>query len=272
MGKKAVRRITAGTKDQIRRLVDVLYHFLPLSARGKDAVTFRSIFAESGREEWLEGHPSKRRALQAAWENVIRYHPRLPYRLIRKIVPAAIDYRRYKRNPLLQEELDALTEALLALDFYMRRELGEIELEEELPAITIPPKELVHRLEEHDLHDAVRTEPLQLFRDGHFNEAVRRAAERFEDALRDRSGLDDHGRTLMANAFRPDGGVLRLVNVEAENQRDFQEGFQFLAMGMIQAIRNVFSHGDEERRPPEECYEMLLFLNWLFRHLGLAET
>jgi len=26
-------------------------------------------------------------------------------------------------------------------------------------------------------------------------------------------------------------------------------------------------HGDENTRSPEECYEMLLYLNWLFRHL-----
>jgi len=75
----------------------------------------------------------------------------------------------------------------------------------------------------------------------------------------------------MAEAFRS-GGVLRFVNVEAENRGDFQEGFQFLAMGMMAAIRNVFSHGDEERRPPEQCYEILLVVNWLFRHLELAET
>lgn len=37
-------------------------------------------------------------------------------------------------------------------------------------------------------------------------------------------------------------------------------------------------HGDEERRQPEECFEMLMFINWMFRCLledtetdGIAE-
>lgn len=40
-----------------------------------------------------------------------------------------------------------------------------------------------------------------------------------------------------------------------------------LTMGMMSAIRNVFSHGDEEQRSPEEAFEMLLFINWLYRLL-----
>lgn len=41
----------------------------------------------------------------------------------------------------------------------------------------------------------------------------------------------------------------------------------FMAMGMMRAIRNVFSQGDEAQRSPEVCFEMLLFFNWLFRQL-----
>lgn len=43
-------------------------------------------------------------------------------------------------------------------------------------------------------------------------------------------------------------------------------------MGMMSSIRNVFSHGDEGRRSSEECFEMLMFLNWLFGHLDEAEV
>jgi len=167
-----------------------------------------------------------------------------------------------------------LSEVLNDLDIDMRKELAEIDLDVDLPPITVAPDELIRRLEQYDLHDALRPEPLQLFRDGHFNEAVRRASERFETVVRDQSDELHHrsGRALMAQAFRPDGGALSLSGVEAQNERDFQEGYQFLTMGMMAAIRNVFSHGDEERRPPEECFEMLMFLNWLFGRLDEAEV
>lgn len=268
---RAVRHITAPTRELIRQLVDHTSGFLPLSSYSEDAVTFRSIFAESGKGSWLDGYPAKRRALQNGWENVIRYHTRLPFTLIRKIVNAAIAYRIHERDPLQHDGLERLGEILNELGFDMRSELAAIDLDEELPPIVLPPTALLERLEQYNLHEALRTEPLELFRDGHFNEAVRRAAERYEDRVRDRSRLGEHGRNLMASAFRPEGPSLSLTRVEAENQRDFQEGFMFLSMGMMQAIRNVFSHGDEERRPPEECFETLLFLNWLFKHLELAE-
>jgi uncharacterized protein (TIGR02391 family) len=112
----------------------------------------------------------------------------------------------------------------------------------------------------------VATEPLALFRDGHFNEAVRKAGERFEEAVRDRSGLGEHGVCLMGKAFGQKGTLI-VRGMKPENEDDFQEGMKFLGMGMMAALRNVFSHGDEERRSPEECYETLLFINWLFRML-----
>lgn len=265
----ATRRITADTRDKIRKLVDSLAPLLPLSTHSRNAVTFRTIFGESGKGKLLEGRGSKRQALQRAWEEVVRRHPRMPFTLIRKIIPAGIEYRRFKRDPVTREELDAIADALAGLGFDMRSELAKIDVAEELPRITVPPAELVRRLENHPLHQRLAGEPLELFRNGHFNEAVRKATERFEDEIRERTGSPQHGRGLMSSTFRA-GGDLVLDQVEAENQQDFQEGYMHLSMGLMAALRNVFSHGDEERRSPEECFEMLLFLNWMLRHLDLA--
>lgn len=125
----AVRRITTGRRELIRRLSDILSGFLPLTSHSEHAVTFNSIFAESKIDKYLEG-PSKKKALQKAWENVFRLYPRLPYTLIRKIVPAAIEYRRYKRNPLKQAELDALSDCLGQLGMDMSKELREVGIDE----------------------------------------------------------------------------------------------------------------------------------------------
>ncbi len=102
--------------------------------------------------------------------------------------------------------------------------------------------------------------------DGHFNEAVRKVGERFEDKVREISGMESSGRDLMGKAFA-DGRYLNLNGLEKENYDSFIQGYKFLAMGAMAAIRNVFSHGDEESRSPEECYEMLLFFNLMFRWL-----
>jgi uncharacterized protein (TIGR02391 family) len=270
MGKrrKAVRRVTADKRERLHRLARLLYSFLPLSSYSEDAVTFKTILAESHVSSYLperRGIP-KQKALEDAVERVYRYHERLPWILIRKIVPAAINHRRYKRNPLTRAELDELSEILYSLGIDMRQELASVVLDEALPRTTVPPKELEARLRQHDLHPKISEKPVQLFSDGHYNEAVRKASEILEDHVRDLAGTQRFGKDLMGNAFGS-GNWLRTDLVEPENQQNFVDGYKHLAMGAMVAIRNIFSHGNEEQRTPEECFEMLLFLNWLFRWL-----
>jgi len=264
MKRKAIRRITAEKKERINRLAEILYHFLPLRSRSKHAVTFTSIFAESSIAAYLKGPDNKQQALQKGLEKLYRYHEKLPKMIIRKVVPAAIEYRKYRRNPLTQKELDELSRCLHDLDIDMSKELSTIIVDEQLPRITVPPEKLKESLRQHDLDPAIASEPLQLFENGHFNEAVRKAFERFEDRVQDVSAIKASGRDLMGKAFSNDS-YLELSRVEPENRDSFVDGYKLLSMGSMAAIRNIFSHGDEERRAPEECLEMLLFLNWLFR-------
>jgi len=262
----AVRRITADKRDLIRQLTDILCDFLPLTSHAKNAVTFQTIFAESKVDHHLDG-TVKRKALQNAWEEIFRSRQRLPYTLIRKIVPAAIAYRRHKRNPLKQTEVTALVECLERLGIDMKRELLGITIDETLPEIQIAPQELFKRLESHPLVPEIASEPLELFRNGHFNESVRKAAERFEAAVQNKTALTEIGQKLMSKVFNLSAPVIALNDLSSENKKGVQEGYMYLTMGLMRGIRNIFSHGDENQRSPEECYEMLLFINWLFRQL-----
>lgn len=269
MGKKqAVRRITAGVRSNINLLVDVLTDFLPLTSPSPSTVTFHTIFKESKADKYFGKNTVKRKALQEGFENVYRYRERLIFNIIRKVIPAAIEYRKYKRNPLKRGDLEALAECLYRLNVEMRREIKQVRLDETLPRITVPPKKLKERLQNHDLVPEISSEPLDLFLDGHFNEAVRKSVERFEAKVQEISGDSEIGRPLMAKVFS-EGTYINLDGIEANNQSSFQEGYKFLTMGAMQAVRNIFSHGDEEARSPEECFEMILFVNWLFRYLKL---
>ena len=72
--------------------------------------------------------------------------------------------------------------------------------------------------------------------DEHFNEAVRKCTERFEDRVRDLSPINDIGRSLMVKAFANDD-YLNIGLIEPENQQSFTEGYRFLSMGMMAMIR-----------------------------------
>jgi uncharacterized protein (TIGR02391 family) len=270
MVKKEVRKVTAKKKILLNQLAELLCDFLPLTSNAKNSITFRSIFAESNIEKYLDGYNVKIQAIENGFTELYKKHERLPRIIIRKVIPAAISYRFYKRRPITKREIKKLSDILFELDIDMRDELSEIEIDETLPRIKVPPKQLQEHLRNHDLDPNISSEPLQLFCDGHFNEAVRKAAERLEDCVQSISNIESSGRDLMANAFK-DGTYIKTSNIQPENQQGFIEGYKLLAMGTMSSIRNIFSHGDEERRSPEECFEMLLFINWLFRSIKTGE-
>jgi uncharacterized protein (TIGR02391 family) len=263
----AYKKITMNVKERINVLCDILYNFLPLTARGKSTVTFKSIFKDSKIEKYLEGPDNKKQALQQGWEKVIRYNPRLPKKLIRKIVPAAIEYRRVKRNPIKQKEIDDLIIVLNDLGFDMSGELRSIVIDESMPEIQVPPVELFKRLENHPLDENIVSEPLELFRNGHYNESVRKACEKFEVFVQAKSGETEIGKSLMGKVFNISSPLIQLNALSTDNEEGIQEGYMHLTIGLMRGIRNVFSHGDEAARSPEEAFEMLLFINWLFRFI-----
>ena len=265
---RATRRITAPVRERLDRLAEVLADFLPMTSSSSNTTTFRTIFAESRVEHYLDVDArNKTQQLQKGLVELYRRHEKLPFTVVRKIVPAAVRYRKAKRRPLKRDEVEALGDCLADLGIDMVEELGQIELDENLPRITVPPRKLKEWLREHDLDLTIASEPLELFEAGHFNEAVRKAAERFESRVREAYGLNAYGHDLMAKAFS-DGSRINLAALRLENREAFQRGYKLLAMGMMASIRNVFSHGDEERRAPEECFELLLFINWLSRALN----
>lgn len=263
---KAVRKVTTAKKLAIQDLVEITKDFLPLSTYRGKGITFQSIFKESKVDKYLQGN-SKVKKLQNAWENIYRYKTRLPTMLIRKIIPAAVDYRKNQRNPLKIEEIEGLNDILLKLGLDMSEELLGLDIDQNIPEIIVPPAELVSRLENHPLHDEVRGEVLELFRNGHFNESIRKASEKFEVYIQRLSNETEIGKGLMGKVFKLPNPVIQLNSLTTENEKGIQEGFQLMTMGMMRGIRNIFSHGDENQRPPEECFEILMYINWLFKQL-----
>lgn len=263
----AERRLTADKKVQINRLVEIIESFLPISTWGKSANSFETIFKESSVHSYLDRKGSKKQRLIHGFGKVYQQHLRLPYTILRKVLSQGEQYRKHKRNPLKPEEIDELRDCLKKLELDLDNELSAIELNPDLPEIQVPPKDLVERLENHPLVEEIRSDPLQKFKDGHFNEAVRKACEKYEVKVQGLSGNSSIGSSLMGQVFNPQSPAVTITTGSKQNTTTIQEGYQKLAMGMMSGIRNIFSHGDEDRRTPEEAYEMLLFVNWMFRKL-----
>jgi len=263
----AYRRLTSNRKIQINRLVEIIESFLPFSTwKGSSSNTFKSVFAESNVDKYLKGN-SKRERLINGFSTLYQQHQQLPYKILRKVIARGAQYRKYKRNPIKDDEIEELRDCLESLEIDIDKELSDIELNPNLPDIEVPPDDLVDRMRNHPLVDEIRYDSLRQFEDGYFNESVRKACEKFEAKVREISGTAGTGSGLMGTVFNPQNPQIAINDLQTENDQNEQEGFQKLAMGMMSGIRNIFSHGDEDRLTPEEAFEMLMFINWMFRKL-----
>ena len=111
-----------------------------------------------------------------------------------------------------------------------------------------------------------------LFSDGHFDEAVRKAAQRFMNRVQemvDRPDLD--GVVLMNTVFSEQKPLLAFNERETLIERDEHNGFRFLAVGLAQAVRNVVTHSDAYGFDYVTAREWLMFISAMQRRLDEAE-
>ena len=122
----------------------------------------------------------------------------------------------------------------------------------------------------------------ELFRSGHYRQAVREAAERFIARVKERAlgagaaevaRLD--GSRLIARVFAGSGEVQPpILILDQRNDRlgrDNHEGYRALALGLTRALRNIYTHEvTEDQLDPNEALEWLAFISAMHRRLDRA--
>ena len=107
-----------------------------------------------------------------------------------------------------------------------------------------------------------------MFVNGHVNESVRKALERFEKTVQDLTGMHDKmGSDLMAQAFSDTSPVIKFSARETLQEKNEQKGIQLYTMGMMQWWRNNLSHGDEKQLDHHEALGRLISISNLFHKL-----
>ena len=131
-------------------------------------------------------------------------------------------------------------------------------------------------LELNDLHAETRLAH-GLFRDGHLQEAVRKAAERYVNRVAQEAEHPElQGTTLINRAFSEDTPLLVLNSHESLDEwtlmdRDEHNGYRFLGVGLVQGIRNVMTHMDDYAMTRAEALEWLAFISAMHRRLDGAQ-
>lgn len=115
----------------------------------------------------------------------------------------------------------------------------------------------------------------RLFRDGHWQEAVRKAAERYVNRVGeladDPEAQGDHGSALINKAFSEQEPILAFNSRETLTERNEHNGYRFLGVGLTLAVRNVMTHTDELDLTEVEAFEWLAFISAMHRRLDGAQ-
>lgn len=260
-------RITKYRRREIERLAKGLAEIAPATSPQKDSFCVRHIAAKHGLASlWTDGR-NKQTMISEFLVKLFRKHKRKPKSVVLDIVTGGVQWMARRGRQVTKEQLNAIIEPMEALGLSIGCEVFSANIPD--PSRVCEPRQdivtLINRL---DLHKALCDDCVEMFRDGHFNECVRKALERFEKRVQDI--LCDHktfGRELMAKAFNENNALIALNEMKTANDRSEQEGFKFLTMGAMSGMRNLYSHGDVPQMSAMDALERLVFVSMLFKRV-----
>lgn len=121
-----------------------------------------------------------------------------------------------------------------------------------------------------DLHDEL-TLSMGLFQDGYYDEAVRKASQRFINRVAERAGRPDlDGAALIQKSFSDQQPLLEFNDRETIHERNEHDGFRFLAVGLARGVRNLVTHSDEYGLTNVTALEWVGFISAMHRRLDEA--
>jgi uncharacterized protein (TIGR02391 family) len=268
--KRAV--ITAPAAQAIRALAEQLGKLISLSGY-RSSFSLTTIAKEKNLRKYLPAKASKKEAFYEFLKNLHKERPRTIKLLVREILPIAIEKRHLRGDPVLENEALELVTKLKAIDVDLESEILAMNLPKHRPSIVPPPKAIQSILESYTLHARLLPECKQLFLNGHLNESVRKASEKFEKMVQDLSGLHSkQGPDLMSHVFSETNPIIKFNNLTTSQEKNKQMGFKFMAMGLMHWWRNNLSHGDEEQLPHHDAIGRLIMLSNLFHELDNRMT
>ena len=126
-------------------------------------------------------------------------------------------------------------------------------------------------LESLQLHPQIADASIELFKGGHYANAVEDACKVLDLLVKMKSKRSEpSGTELMQLVFSPKAPLLKFSELQNETERSEQQGMMFLYSGAMLAFRNPRAHGllsDD----PEVALEIIGFVNFLAKALDRSK-
>lgn len=134
-----------------------------------------------------------------------------------------------------------------------------------------PAERAKRGLEGLQLHPEILRAVEQLFKNGHYSNAIEDACKVLDLLVKMRSGkLDISGTDLMNTVFSPKSPILKFSELQTESEKSEQQGMMHLFAGAMLAFRNPRAHG-LVNDSPEQALEIISFISFLASSLDKAK-
>ncbi len=267
--RQAAMVITKARRERIRELAEMLCEIAPGTSRGETSFSIKNVAIECGDKKLWKDLTNKKKSTAAYLELLFRRFPRKPKKVVLEIVRGGVVWTAKKGKRVTPEQVEAIGEQLQKLGIEARKELRAVNIPQP-SQIKRPADDLLSVLKGIDLHPAIAEDCIDLFENGHLNDAVRKSLERFEKKIQDHTGLHDIGKSVMSRVFNDANAILRINDGTGGNDRSEQEGFMHLTMGAMMGVRNLYSHGDVDTITPMDAFERICFVSMLFKRIDEA--
>jgi uncharacterized protein (TIGR02391 family) len=124
---------------------------------------------------------------------------------------------------------------------------------------------------EYLLHPVVAGSCYDLYRNGHYRDAVLNSVIATFDHIRQLTGLEEDGDALVGKAFSLTNPFIVLSELRTESGQSDQKGFMQIFKGMFQGIRNPKAHSLRHDLTAEKAAQYLIFASLLVRRLDEAQ-
>ena len=106
---------------------------------------------------------------------------------------------------------------------------------------------------------------------GNFSGSILAAVQLLGDVIRNKSGLDADGQSLVGQAFGGSSPIIRLNSLRTESERDEQKGVELLLRGNYTGLRNPRSH-DAKQDSAETAHAIIYFIDWLLGKIDKSKS
>jgi uncharacterized protein (TIGR02391 family) len=261
--KPKTRHLSAPIMQDLSVLAGQIGKIIPGTSQG--LFSFEKIAEKIGCKKYWPKEGNRDARIFEFLKKVYQRHPRIFYKIFRENLHAGINRRHKNGDPVLKPEINELSKTLLKLKVNLKKEISTLNLPDTRPSIVPPPPEFKNMVEKIGLHPLLLPDCVKKFTDGHINDAVRKALEKYEVYVQGKSGLRDKiGKNLMAYAFNEASPLISIADSSSTKRgKALQEGFRFISMGAMEFWRNYLSHGDENQMSHQDAVAILATVSHL---------